>query len=257
MDGARQNDGQTQQSGKAFDPRPYLRRIRVRGQEAEYLDVKWRLAWLRTEHPNARITTEHVVLTDTKAVFRATVEVPGLGSATGHGSETSGDFPEFIEKAETKAIGRALAALGYGTQFALDFDLEEEAERGPGALADTPVERPPTIREVPRPRPARAPEPAAQPEPDTAAPVAEAPPAPTPRATRPAPAAHEPRPHAEEFSRADYSWNDFWHWARGLGYSSKSEVERLLEVDDLLKGTPREARQMLEEYRRAHGDENE
>ena len=38
---------------------------------------------------------------------------------------------DYFEKAETKAIGRALAMLGYGTQFAPELD---EAER----VVDTP-----------------------------------------------------------------------------------------------------------------------
>src|SRR5690606_40831912 len=62
MSRPRGSDGQATPPSRSFAPRPHLRRIRVRGQEAEYLDVKWRLAWLRTEHPDARITTEHVTL---------------------------------------------------------------------------------------------------------------------------------------------------------------------------------------------------
>ena len=46
-------------------------------------------------------------------------------------SETMSDFRDYFEKAETKAIGRALAMLGYGTQFAPELD---EAER----VVDTP-----------------------------------------------------------------------------------------------------------------------
>ncbi|MBX6341845.1 MAG: hypothetical protein IRY97_05255, partial [Thermomicrobiaceae bacterium] len=137
------DDGKGTPAARPFDPRPHLRRIRSRGQEADYLDVRWRLAWLRAEHPDARITTEHVTLTDSQAVFRATVEIPSGGCATGYGSEEKTDWADYIEKAETKAIGRALAALGYGTQFALDFDLEEQAPSGEvQPLADTPVERP-------------------------------------------------------------------------------------------------------------------
>src|SRR3546814_7260726 len=46
--------------------------------------------------------------------------------ATGYGSETPKDFGDYIEKAETKAIGRALGALGFGTQFTDDFDEGHE-----------------------------------------------------------------------------------------------------------------------------------
>lgn len=98
------------------------------------MDVKWRLVWLRHEHPDAAVATEEIAHDPGKwATFRASVAVPGGGSATGHGSETAGDFGDYYEKAETKALGRALAALGYGAQF-----LPDDGE----ALADSPVERP-------------------------------------------------------------------------------------------------------------------
>ena len=103
-----------------FDPSKYLVRINGRG---EYLEVKWRLLWLRNEHPNAVIDTELVRLEREEAVFKARVSIPGGGSATGWGSESVGDFRDFVEKAETKAIGRALAALGFGTQFCQDHEF--------------------------------------------------------------------------------------------------------------------------------------
>jgi hypothetical protein len=77
---------------------------------------------------------------DSHAIFKATVcvpaEAPGeIGAlATGYGSETQSDFGDFIEKAETKAIGRALAALGLGTQFCDDFAED-------GSVTDSPVQR--------------------------------------------------------------------------------------------------------------------
>jgi hypothetical protein len=68
-------------------------------------------------------------------IFRAVVK-DGHGSvATGTKSERAANFPDFIEKAETGAIGRALAALGYGTQFV--GDELDEAHR----IVDSPVER--------------------------------------------------------------------------------------------------------------------
>ncbi len=103
-----------------FDPAKYLVNLNGRG---EYLEVKWRLLWLRTEHPDAIIETEMVRYEDADALFKARVSIPGGGSATGWGSESAGDFRDFLEKAETKAIGRALAALGYGTQFCQDHEF--------------------------------------------------------------------------------------------------------------------------------------
>jgi hypothetical protein len=228
-------------SARAFDPRPYLRRIRTRGQESDYLDVKWRLVWLRTEHPDASIVTEHITIDDASAVFRATVAIPNGGSATGYGSETRSDFVDYIEKAETKSIGRALAALGYGTQFALDFDLEEGPEGRP--IADAPVERPPAEQrggrqQAPERRPP-APEQRARPEPD-----------PEPSGPH---AIAEDRPDADDadggdVNLADYTWTHFWPWAKGLGYEDKATIEELLGRS--IQGmTPREVRELLVEHR--------
>lgn len=116
----------------AFDPGQHLSTIK--GQE--YLEVKWRLAWLRAEQPEATIETELVSHVDDRAIFSAKVQLPEGGSATGWGSETASSFGNYIEKAETKAIGRALAALGFGTQFCQDFDDGAET----GVLADAPVQ---------------------------------------------------------------------------------------------------------------------
>jgi hypothetical protein len=112
-------------TAKPFDASKYLTDLNGR----DYLEVKWRLLWLRTEHPEALIDTQLVKHTTDLALFRAQVSVPGGGTATGWGSETAEDFGDYIEKAETKALGRALAALGYGTQFCEDFDFSAERER--------------------------------------------------------------------------------------------------------------------------------
>jgi len=56
------------------------------------------------------------------------------GIGTGTKSENAASFADFGEKAETGAIGRALAALGYGTQFAPELD---EGHR----IVDSPVAR--------------------------------------------------------------------------------------------------------------------
>jgi len=124
-----------------FEPAKYLVNLNGRG---EYLEVKWRLLWLRTEHPDAVIETELVRLEERDAVFKARVSIPDGGSATGWGSESAGDFRDFLEKAETKAIGRALAALGYGTQFCHDheFGVGEPpvVNVGQMRIVDTPVD---------------------------------------------------------------------------------------------------------------------
>jgi hypothetical protein len=119
-------------SSTAFEPSRYLTKI----GNADYLEVKWRLVWLRHEHPNAIIETQLEQHTDAMAVFRATVTIPNGGSATGWGSEQPSDFRDYVEKAETKAIGRALAALGFGTQFCPDFEFGANA----GRVVDSPID---------------------------------------------------------------------------------------------------------------------
>ena len=120
-----------------FDPTQYLSKFDGR----DYLEVKWRVMWLRHEHPEARMTTEIVQHNEEGgfALFRAEVEIPGGGKAIGWGSETVRDFHDYIEAAETKALGRALAALGYGTQFCSDFDFSANARPGTAQVVDAPV----------------------------------------------------------------------------------------------------------------------
>lgn len=115
-----------------FEPGKYLTKVNGR----DYLEVKWRLVWFRNEHPDGEITTELVEHADRTAVFRARVSVPGGGTATGWGTESAEDFGDYVEKAETKAVGRALAALGYGTQFCPDFDFGAAANR----IVDAPID---------------------------------------------------------------------------------------------------------------------
>ena len=117
---------------QAFDPSKHLSKV----GGGDYLEVKWRLVWLRDRHPDAAIETDLVSHHDDLAVFRARVTLPDGGSATGWGSEGPNDFRDYIEKAETKAIGRALAALGFGTQFCPDFEFGASA----GRVVDTPID---------------------------------------------------------------------------------------------------------------------
>jgi len=101
-----------------FDPQKYLTSLKGR----DYLEVKWRLRWLRDEHPDAKIETNLEKYGPGEAIFKATIQIPSGGSATGWGSEEESHFEDWLEKAETRSIGRALAALGYGTQFAVDYE---------------------------------------------------------------------------------------------------------------------------------------
>lgn len=112
-----------------FNPQEHL--MNLKGKK--YLQVMWRLVWFRQDKPNWCIDTKLEHLTDNHAVFNAKIfDEDGMQKASGYGSEGIKDFRDFIEKAETKAIGRALAMLGYGTQFAPELD---EGER----IVDSPV----------------------------------------------------------------------------------------------------------------------
>jgi hypothetical protein len=119
----------------------------------DYLEVKWRLVWLRREYPTADIRTEIVSYNEDafEVIVRATISLPeGGGTATGLGVCSKGEWKDYVEKAETTAIGRACAALGYGTQFCQDFDI---ADGGQGKLADAPVAQKPTQQPQPNPAP--------------------------------------------------------------------------------------------------------
>lgn len=115
-----------------FDASAHM--MKLKGKD--YLQVAWRLVWFREERPLWSIDTELVAHdADTKhAIFKATIaDENGVKKSTGYGSESVKDFGDYIEKAETKAVGRALAMLGYGTQFAPDLD---EGER----IVDSPID---------------------------------------------------------------------------------------------------------------------
>jgi hypothetical protein len=97
----------------------------------------WRLVWFREEKPLWSIDTKLEQLTENHAVFSAKIyDENGVQKSAGYGSESIKDFRDFIEKAETKAVGRALAMLGYGTQFAPEMD---ECEDGKDRIVDSPV----------------------------------------------------------------------------------------------------------------------
>lgn len=133
----------------SFDAAAHLTNIKGK----EYLEVKWRVVWFRQEHPADQgwgIETSALELTADRAVWRAQIIDPeGRVVATGTKSETPRGFADYIEKAETGAIGRALALLGYGTQWAAD-ELDE-GER----IVDSPVAR--AYDDEPAPTPAPPP----------------------------------------------------------------------------------------------------
>lgn len=169
------------QQPQPFNPNDHLMKIGRGEQAKDYLPVQWRLVWFREHCPNGSIETEIVqidldreteeevsVWNNEKrrsekvikrapgfAMFRATIKDGKGGVATGTKSEKAASFPDFIEKAETGSIGRALAALGYGTQFTGDeFD---EKHRIVDAPVDNATASTPKPQDVPASKPVEKP----------------------------------------------------------------------------------------------------
>lgn len=106
--------------------------MNMRGKD--YLEVKWRIVWFREEHPDWSIQTEFVSIDASSALAKATIITPdGRAASTSHKFEDKQGFADFREKAETGAIGRALALIGFGTQFCAD-ELDEGTR-----IVDSPV----------------------------------------------------------------------------------------------------------------------
>lgn len=109
-----------------YDPRKHLTKVSGR----DYLEVSQRLVWLRSAYPDAVITTELVEHRGNMAIFAARVTLPNGATGSGYGQEEAGDFADYLEKAETKALGRALATAGFGTQFADGFEAAPRPATG-------------------------------------------------------------------------------------------------------------------------------
>lgn len=147
---------------------PYQQYLEKRDGQP-YLPLKWRMAWLRADHPQAKIKTKLASHEGNVAVFMARVELPEGGVGTGWGAKSRHDTQpgqfdseglDYVIAAENQALSRALAALGYGTEYAFDFDPPAENQaiplpEGPH-FAETPEEEEPGI-EVPLDEPAPTP----------------------------------------------------------------------------------------------------
>lgn len=95
----------------------------------DYLQVCYRVQWFVEENPHYDIEVSHPTLTPTETVSLARISILDDQSrvvrrAVGTKRETQKHFQDHTEKSETGAIGRALALLGYGTQYA-QADLDE------------------------------------------------------------------------------------------------------------------------------------
>lgn len=103
-------------------------------QGKDYLPVAWRIVWFREVNPSGSIATE-LIAADTTIIVRAVVSTEAGILSTGYGTAPAAGKGSWtgraIEKAETAAIGRALAHAGYGTQFTDDDEGD--------SLADSPI----------------------------------------------------------------------------------------------------------------------
>lgn len=159
-----------------------------------YLDVKYRLLWFRLHRPNGKIDSEIIHVDDKSAVVccklyadRGDALDQYVAKSSAQRFVTQERFGDrYLETAETAAMGRVLAAAGYGTQFCGAADMfgdimvdapvdlgavEEDCSEEPGVASQVKHETKQTgtaqtaaTVSMPQPAPATAPAPAAAPK---------------------------------------------------------------------------------------------
>lgn len=104
-----------------FNPNQYV--ISLKGKA--YLPALPRIMWFRSECPNYGIKTEIAEFDKENGfvLFKATItNEKGEIVSQAYKSQRKTQFLDYIEKAETGAISRAVAFLGYGTLMAADIE---------------------------------------------------------------------------------------------------------------------------------------
>ena len=122
----------------AFNPNDHMMLLKNK----QYLPVNARVAWFRDEHPDWTISTSFAseLSGSDYATFRCDIlDATGRVIASGHKTEHAAHFSDFREKAETGAIGRALALCGYGTLFAQELETPITPD-GDQRICDAPIE---------------------------------------------------------------------------------------------------------------------
>lgn len=112
---------------EGFEPKNYLREEDTEEGKAFYLDTKYRLLWYRLKYPEGKLVKIPKALNKEYATFEVRVythkdDAPENFIANGFASRYKDDGNEkfglnFVESAETAALGRALKDAGFGTQF--------------------------------------------------------------------------------------------------------------------------------------------
>ena len=121
---------------EGFEPKEYLRKEEKTEGISLYLDTKYRLLWFRLVYPNGKIHKIPKAINKDCATFEARIykdvnDAPenflANGFASRYKDETNESFGmNFVETAETAALGRALKDAGFGTQFC-DVALPNDA----------------------------------------------------------------------------------------------------------------------------------
>lgn len=110
-----------------FEPKDYLREEKTEDGVSFYLDTKYRLLWFRLMYPQGKLVKIPKALNKEYATFEVRVYTDKNDAdenflANGFASRYKDDANEkfglnFVESAETAALGRALKDAGFGTQF--------------------------------------------------------------------------------------------------------------------------------------------
>lgn len=115
----------SQARGNGFDP---VARLSTLEDGTQYLGARDRLLWFLQSEDEYSVTSQVERLSSALVIVKVAVaigngkKVEALGSATANGDYRA------VEAAETHALARALALLGYGTESALELDTRSVAD---------------------------------------------------------------------------------------------------------------------------------